>query len=157
MYLYWKPIWMNRIYKLFFFLLFSLFGNAVCFTQEISFDSLCVKAKEQQKPILLYFSGSDWCVNCIRFDKQIVQDTVFQNFALDNILLYNADFPQRKNINPEQLKQNETLAARYNPEGIFPTIVLYFTDADFVLIDYKKDNTAQFIAKIQQQLVAHHK
>ncbi len=148
---------MNRIYHLIYFLIFNFFCCTVGVAEEISFDSLCVQAKEQQKPILLYFSGSDWCVNCIRFDKQIVQDTAFRNFASENILLYNADFPQRKKINPEQLKQNETLAELYNPEGIFPSILLYYSNEEFVPIEYKKDNTPQFIAKIQQQLKAHHK
>lgn len=80
------------------------------------------------RPILLVFSGSDWCQPCIRFEKQVLKDSVFQHFAAANLELIKADFPQRKKLTPAQRQQNEQLAGQYNPEGEFPHIVLLRPD-----------------------------
>lgn len=92
------------------------------------------KAKEDaaasQKRILLSFSGSDWCVPCIKMKKEIFDNAAFTDFANDKLILIKADFPRLKKnqLTREQLKQNEILAERYNKEGLFPYTVLL--DAD---------------------------
>lgn len=88
-------------------------------------DALIVAQKEHKK-ILLYFSGSDWCAPCIKFKKTVINDPLFQEFAKNNILVVNADFPRlRKNkLSPEQENANEMAAEAFNSEGIFPRILL---------------------------------
>src|SRR5436305_10584226 len=76
-------------------------------------------ADQSHKLILLNFSGSDWCVPCIRMHKEIFESEVFEKYASDNLILVNADFPRlRKNhLSSEQTKKNELLADAYNPKG----------------------------------------
>ena len=83
-------------------------------------------AAQSQKLILLNFSGSDWCVPCIKMKKELFESTGFTQFAPSNLLLVNADFPRLKKnkLSKEQTKQNEVLAERYNPQGAFPFTVL---------------------------------
>jgi thioredoxin-related protein len=83
-------------------------------------------AQEQHKMILLNFSGSDWCGPCIRMHKEIFEDSSFDQFAAESLVLVKADFPRlKKNQLPAELtKSNEALAAEYNPEGVFPLTVL---------------------------------
>jgi thioredoxin-related protein len=84
------------------------------------------EAKESHKHILINFSGSDWCGPCIRTHKEIFEKEAFENYAEKNLVLVRADFPRlKKNQLPaDQLKKNNDLAVKYNPDGDFPLTVL---------------------------------
>jgi len=84
------------------------------------------QAKEKHQPILLNFSGSDWCVPCIRMKKQYFSSESFQAYAGNNLVLLNADFPRRtrNKLSDQQQKQNDALAEQYNPSGKFPYTLL---------------------------------
>ena len=84
------------------------------------------QAKSTHKRILINFSGSDWCGPCIRLRKEILESEKFEQYASSNLVLVRADFPrQKKNqLSKEQMKLNESLAERYNPDGKFPYTVL---------------------------------
>jgi thioredoxin-related protein len=84
------------------------------------------KAATEHKLILLNFSGSDWCAPCIMLKKQVFSSDEFQSFADERLVLLRADFPRlKKNKLPDdELKRNEALAEKYNPDGNFPFTVL---------------------------------
>lgn len=88
------------------------------------------QAKEKQKPILLYISGSDWCVPCMKQSKAVYETDKFKEYAEKNLVLLKADFPRKKKneLPAEQVKKNEAIAAQYDPEGHFPVTLLL--DAD---------------------------
>ena len=90
------------------------------------FDAAKMEASKSHKLILVSFSGSDWCGPCIRERKQILESAVFTNFAAAHLILVRADFPrQKKNqLSKDQVKLNEALADKYNPEGKFPYTLL---------------------------------
>jgi thioredoxin-related protein len=63
------------------------------------FNQAKVEAMGQNKPIILVFSGSDWCAPCIKLDKTIWQSEAFKDYVLANYILQRADFPKRNKIN----------------------------------------------------------
>jgi thioredoxin-related protein len=81
------------------------------------------EAKANHKLLLLNFTGSDWCGWCIKFDKEILSQPQFKNYAHDNLVLLELDFPRRKSQPTEERKQNVQLAQQYEVFG-FPTIVV---------------------------------
>ncbi|RYY58525.1 MAG: thioredoxin family protein [Chitinophagaceae bacterium] len=83
-------------------------------------------AKDKHQLLLLNFSGSDWCIPCIRMRREIFDDSVFIQSVGSALVIYSADFPRKKkNAPPEAIRlQNEALADKYNPEGHFPFTVL---------------------------------
>jgi thioredoxin-related protein len=83
-------------------------------------------AQQSHKLIILTFSGSDWCVPCIRLHQKFFESEVFKKYADDNLVLVNADFPRLKKnqLSKDQIKQNEALADKYNSHGIFPLTLL---------------------------------
>ena len=91
-----------------------------------NWDDTKAQAKQENKLILLKFSGSDWCGPCIQLQKVIFDDPVFEQFAHEKLVLFKADFPRlKKNQLPkEQQAINDQLAETYNPEGEFPCMVL---------------------------------
>ncbi|MAZ26490.1 MAG: thiol-disulfide isomerase [Cytophagaceae bacterium] len=83
-------------------------------------------ASSRHQPILLVFQGSDWCAPCIKLDKELWSTDTFKNYAKDHYVMLQADFPrkQKNALSPAQQEKNNTLAARYNNNGIFPYIVM---------------------------------
>ena len=98
------------------------------------YESAITASKESGKPVLMVFSGSDWCRPCIRLRKTVLEPQVFQEFAEDNLILLEVDFPRsRKNrLTKKQLQHNETLAERYNPAGLFPLILLLNSNEELI-------------------------
>jgi thioredoxin-related protein len=90
------------------------------------FNEAATEASKSHKLILINFSGSDWCGPCIRLRKEILESATFEDYAASHLVLVRADFPrQRKNqLSKEQIKLNETLADKYNPNGKFPYTLL---------------------------------
>jgi len=84
-------------------------------------------AAENKELILLNFSGSDWCIPCIKLHKNIIETEDFKKLQADHVILYiNADFPRNKKnqLSAELKKENAALADQYNPKGLFPYTLL---------------------------------
>jgi protein disulfide-isomerase len=81
------------------------------------------RARESGKPILIDFTGSDWCPYCIELKKNALSTAEFNSYADQKLVLLEVDFPRRKQLTAQQQKANQTLAVRFRIEG-FPTLVL---------------------------------
>ncbi len=99
-----------------------------------NFDQAKKMSQAEHKPILLVFEGSDWCAPCKKLERDILSPTEFKEFAKEHLILLKADFPRRKkNRLPKlQQKHNDALAAKYNPEGIFPTILILDSEGNIL-------------------------
>lgn len=81
------------------------------------------QAAEKGVPILVNFSGSDWCGWCIRLEREVFGEAEFKKYAEENLVLFIADFPRRKELPEVTAKQNRDLAEKSGVRG-FPTILL---------------------------------
>lgn len=80
-------------------------------------------AKETNKPILMYFTGSDWCGPCKMLKKDFWLNPDFLSQAQDFILV-EVDIPFKEDvISKEQMEKNKKLQAKYNKEKSFPTLL----------------------------------
>ena len=110
-------------------------------------------ASKTQKYVLLVFAGSDWCAPCIRFEKDVLTQPEFNSFAERHLVIFTADFPQRKSLSKEMVIGNEKLAARYNPKGLFPNILLIRSDGSLLsTLPYHGQSAVQFVNEIKQRL-----
>lgn len=111
-------------------------------------------SRRENKPLLLNFSGSDWCIPCIRLRKDVFDSKEFQEMADKKLVLYNADFPRSsKNLPPKQIRvDNDALAAKYNPEGKFPFTVLLDTAGHVIKSwdGFPKESKIEFIKSLTQ-------
>ena len=74
----------------------------------------------EKKPIMLFFTGSDWCGWCMRLKKEVFNHEKFKIWSDDNIILVELDFPRRKKLEPNILNQNRELARIFGVSG-YPT------------------------------------
>ena len=75
------------------------------------------------KPMLIDFSGTDWCSWCMKLDKEVFSQPAFKQYAEKNLVLMLAAFPKKTELPAELKAQNDELAKKYSVEG-FPTVVL---------------------------------
>ena len=75
------------------------------------------------KPLLLFFSGSDWCPPCKKADRKIFSQPAFHEFAQENYVLVNVDFPENTELPRQLSERNEDLVDEYKVPG-FPYVVL---------------------------------
>ncbi|MEL4308532.1 thioredoxin family protein [Joostella sp. CR20] len=81
------------------------------------------EAKRQDKNIMMYFTGSDWCGPCIMLKQDLFDSEEFKELAKDYVLV-KVDIPRRIDIiSEEQMKKNRELLDDYNPQKVFPKIV----------------------------------
>ncbi|PYL26892.1 MAG: thioredoxin family protein [Verrucomicrobia bacterium] len=109
------------------------------------------EAKASNKFLLLDFTGSDWCGWCKKFDKEILSQSQFQDYARENLVLVELDFPRAKPQSPELRRQNQELANQYQVQG-FPTIVVLNGDGQklWQYDGYFSDGPAAFIAQLEK-------
>jgi len=133
-------------------LLFSLTITAQE-TNRLSFEQSLEKAKTENKNVLLFFSGSDWCAPCVKFKKHFVETEQFKTFCTENLIVINADFPRlKKNKLADNITQeNEKLADKYNNNGLFPMILLLNNKGEIVKKweHYPSETLEDFITKLK--------
>lgn len=85
-------------------------------------EALAISTKEN-KPMLLFFTGSDWCGWCIKLQNEVLKTAEFKKWAAENVVLVELDFP-RKNLQSIEIQgQNNQILQAFGVQG-FPTIYL---------------------------------
>ncbi len=83
-------------------------------------DAALKTAKEENKSVLVEFTGSDWCPPCIMMKKNVFSKKEFVEGAAKNFILVEIDMPKG---NKSVAEKNQPLVEKYEIEG-FPTVVL---------------------------------
>lgn len=133
-------------------LLCGLAGAAGSDGWHTDFKKAAAESKKTGKPILADFTGSDWCGWCIKLKDEVFSKDEFKEWAEENVVLLELDYP-RKTEQPEALKkQNEDLKAKYQIRG-YPTVL--FLDAKGKVIGqsgYKPGGPEAWIADAKKVL-----
>ena len=113
---------MKKIVLLTFLVLTSISLHA---QEELTWHTDLTKATEislkENKPMFLFFTGSDWCGWCIRLQNEVFKTPEFINWAKWNVVLVELDFPRKKE-QPEAIKmQNAQLQQQLQVRG-YPTV-----------------------------------
>ena len=95
------------------------------------FEAAQVKAKAENKPMLLSFTGSDWCPPCMALKKEVFQKDVFKDYAAADLVLVEFDFPRFTKLSAELMAQNEQAKVQYGIE-YFPTILMLSADGELI-------------------------
>jgi len=90
---------------------------------QTDYNQALAQAAKEKKFVLLNFTGSDWCGYCMGMTKSVFSLPEFQEFADQNLVLVEIDFPRDKPQSPTLKAQNKRLEKKYKVEG-YPTIFL---------------------------------
>ena len=112
---------MKKVILTLFLVLGSLTINAQELTWQTDINKAMEISKKTKKPLLLFFTGSDWCGWCIRLQKEVLKTPEFAKWAKDNVVLVELDFPRRAQQSPELVKRNMELQQVLGVRG-YPTV-----------------------------------
>jgi len=120
--------------KVFLFLSIMIFSSNFVFSQAnwtTNYKKSMAKAKLEKKPVLLLFTGSDWCPPCQRLHRVIFDSKEFEKYSKDNLVIIKADFPRRRKnrLSLEQTLHNENLMEKFGVRG-FPTTLILDTNGN---------------------------
>jgi len=95
-------------------------------------DQAKKESVQQNKPILVYFTGSDWCSPCKMLKEDFFNTEKFENKAKSFVLLL-VDMPRRKDIITDaQRTKNNSVVRKYNRQGSYPTLVALNTRGNVI-------------------------
>lgn len=98
-------------------------GGAVWHTD---FRKAVALATRLQRPLLLVFTGSDWCDRCLSLKEEVFDTPEFNAWARKTVVLVEADFPRSVRQKASLRKQNRKLATRFRDflQDGYPTVLL---------------------------------
>ncbi|WP_064966409.1 thioredoxin family protein [Tenacibaculum ovolyticum] len=140
---------MNKII----FLTFVLVGATIVKAQEpknvtwlTNIEEAQKIAKEKNKKVFVYFSGSDWCKPCKELKNEVLSSEEFKKKALLEYVLVNIDFPRnRRKLTKERISYIEESAEKYNNLGAFPFVAILSNKALVInTVDGYKSETATY-------------
>lgn len=108
-------------------------------------------AQLYNRPLLYFFTGSDWCGYCDLLKKEVLNTPKFKKYA-KKFVLVELDFPKIKKL-PERLQfQNYNLQNAWGIEG-FPTIVVVKSDGTPIgAVGYQEGGPEPFMEIIENTL-----
>jgi protein disulfide-isomerase len=90
-----------------------------------------------EKPLMLFFTGSDWCGWCIKLQKAVFSKPDFVKWATKNVVLVELDFPRRTKISEELTAQNRNLQQMFGVRG-YPTVWFVTPEVTDGKVNFKK-------------------
>ena len=93
------------------------------------YDTALKTAVEKDMPILIDFTGSDWCPPCKQLNAEVFSQSLFMEEAGKKFVLLELDYPRGGNQTDEVKEKNEKVSEKYKIEA-FPTILLTDTKGE---------------------------
>jgi len=114
------------------------------------FEAAKKLAKEENKDLLVNFSGSDWCGWCVRLEKEVFSQKAFISKASMSYVLVTLDFPRRTKQPAKIKKQNEAIQQKYGVRG-FPTVLLMDSDENlYARTGYQKGGAEKYLSHLKE-------
>jgi len=96
-------------------------------TWQTDFPKAREQAKEEDKKLLVLFTGSDWCPPCMAMKAGLFDTKEFAEYADQKLVPVMFDFPRRKQLPPQQAEDNR-MYAQMMRVGPLPTLMVLSPD-----------------------------
>ena len=129
--------------------LLLIVGSFAAEAQELVWERDVNKAleisKKSKKPLLMFFTGSDWCGWCIRLQKEVLKTPEFATWANENVVLVELDFPRKNTMSAEIQNQNNQLQQLFEVRG-YPTVWIVNAEIKDGKTNFQKLGTTGYVA-----------
>ncbi|MFP4166298.1 MAG: thioredoxin family protein [Opitutales bacterium] len=86
-------------------------------------DALLERGREEEKPVVLLFTGSTWCPPCKRLANKVLVTDQWAKLVREDIIFVVYDFPRSGGGSGPVAERREAMAERFGVRG-FPTLVV---------------------------------
>jgi thioredoxin-related protein len=122
---------MKRFLAIFTFLFIwvnSSFSRQSSLNWLTNYTTAIAAAAKENKAVLLFFHGSDWCPPCIKMQRDVFSDSNFIDFAATKLIFLDVDFPSKPPLTAAQLKHNQAVKKQFGlPDDFtqgYPQIII---------------------------------
>jgi protein disulfide-isomerase len=88
-----------------------------------NYDEALKAAQAASKPMVLFFTGSDWCTWCNKLETDALDTPDFIKRIGDKLIFVKLDFPRKSKQDTTLADQNAKLLKKYAVHG-YPTLIL---------------------------------
>lgn len=118
----------------------------------LDFNAAKAQAKEQNKHLLINFTGSDWCGWCKKLEGEVFHHKEFLDTATKKYVMVFLDFPNAQELKEKVVDPalNQKLSKDFGVAG-FPTIML--TNADghpYARTGYQQGGPAPYLTHLEE-------
>ncbi len=114
---------MNRILPFVVLLAITQFASANESYWQNNYKEALSKGEREDKLLLIFFTGSDWCHWCQKLERELFSEIKFKNDLPTLAVPLQVDFPMRGKISPKQKRHNQILKEKFKVEA-FPTVII---------------------------------
>ncbi|MBN2460177.1 MAG: thioredoxin family protein [Candidatus Cloacimonetes bacterium] len=115
-------------------------------------ESALELAQQENKPVFVLFTGSDWCYWCMTLNKEVLTQQEFIKYAQENLFMVKLDFPKKIEQTEETIAYNNYKHSYYNIRGV-PTVVLLSSSGDEIgRTGYQKGGALAYIQHLESIL-----
>lgn len=113
-------------------------------------DDALAKAKKDKKPVMVEFTGSDWCSPCIMMHEKVFSKKEFTEKASAKFILVKIDIPR---ADKKLSEKNQKVLKKYKVQGV-PTVILFGDDGkEFSrFIASEHPSVSKFLARLDSEL-----
>ena len=113
------------------------------------------RSKAEGKPVVLFFTGSDWCSYCTRLENEVLETASFIDSVKDKYIFVELDFPEHNPIAADLKAQNKKLQEKYGVRS-YPTIIIVDGNGQKLVQTGYKEGGGKFYASHLEGLMAPH-
>lgn len=89
-----------------------------------NYEEAAKQARSASQPMILFFTGSDWCGWCNKIDDEAFNTKEFADAAGNKFIFVKLDFPLYSAQDPQIKAQNKQLQQKFDVRS-FPTVIMY--------------------------------
>lgn len=114
----------------------------------VDYEAALKLAEEKKIPVILNFTGSDWCRYCKLLIRDVFSQEEWQKWVADKFILVYIDFPRNPELLSEELlKQNSALREKFAVEA-FPTLLVLEDNASPLgMVEMRDDNSVLTVTR----------
>jgi thiol-disulfide isomerase/thioredoxin len=119
-----------------------------------SYEEAMSAAREQGRPVLTIFTGSDWCPHCRILEEKVLHTDTFRAWADDRLVLLMIDLPQQ-GISAEERRARSRVCVKYGIRA-FPSALLVAPDGEKIAVQsgYLGQSPENWVATMDSHLPA---
>ncbi len=133
-----------NFFAILFFLSFSLSFSLSALQWQTDYDKVVALSRQDEKPILLFFNGSDWSGEAMWMKREVLDTLAFEQKIAHRFLCMEIDFPEHTALSEKKMAQNQELKKRFHVQETPTLLLLDSQERVIAQIGYLPESGEQF-------------